>query len=132
MIKNENIFSSNIFKENLEKYKKINKLKIFRTKNVNNKNELESDNNKSNNIYSLCSLDTKEDLNTISSKYKLCNNKTKKIEYISKKQEEMLSYALIQKILNEIPEEDEERFMVKTKKRIYSGAKYVYDKCEIL
>ena len=79
--------------------------------------ESNTENSKSNYINSLYSLETRE---TMSSRYKLCNlakgdNKKGKIND-----------------LDEIQEVKEDTYYTKSKAKVYDGAKYVYDRCEIL
>lgn len=78
-------------------------------------------------------METREELNTninLSSRYKLCStsNNTSKIDYKNK-------YDPKNKItekLEEILEHKDETYITKAKKKVFSGAKFVYDRCEIL
>jgi hypothetical protein len=71
-------------------------------------------------------LETREELTNpnLSSRYKLCttSNNTSKIEFKNK----------IPEHLEEIPEVKEHTYIAKAKKKVFSGAKFVYDRCEIL
>jgi len=78
---------------------------------------------------SFYSLETREDLQTtVSSRYKLCSTSSTKIDYKTKYD----SKRKIEDKLEEIPEVKEDTYFSKTRKRVINGARYVYDKCEIL
>ncbi len=98
---------------------------IFRIKHR-SKNCNDTDNSKSNYLNSFYSLETREDLQTnISSRYKLCSNSTSKIDYQNNYETKN------KKHLKEITEV-EDSYLNKSKKKVFSGIKYVYDTCEIL
>lgn len=71
-------------------------------------------------------METREDLHTYTSKYKLGSNKSSnKIEYKNKIWDNTTN-------LEEIPELKEESYFGKAQSRVFTGMKFVYDRCEIL
>ena len=77
-------------------------------------------------------METREELNNtnLSSRHKLCStsNNTSKIEFKNKYDHK----NKIPEHLEEIPEVKEHNYIAKAKKKVFSGAKFVYDRCEIL
>jgi len=88
-----------------------------------------TENSKSNYLNSFYSLETKDDQNTNTnfscSRYKLGSTSISKIDYKTKNK-------LRNENLDEIPEVKEETYFAKAKKKVFSGAKFISDRCEIL